>query len=272
MVKRNNDYPRVRKAFFRTRTFWGICCIVVAAAIAFVGLPFIEDKLNTSTYAIVTKQDIPKGAQISGAALQLVEVPSGLFQTGYLSEMSEIDGKYAVTDLAAGDYLTAAKVAAEMPYDNYLYQLPADRVAISIDIPSFSAGVSRKLLEGDIVSIAEITQVVKEDGRLEKVAVVPPELTYVRVLAITNENGNDVDNGEREAERGDDNLNNATITFEVQPVQAMRLTVLNDQKTSHLIFICRGTDARAAALLQEQAKMIQMLPMPTDPTQEGVTP
>lgn len=270
MAKQNNEYPRVRKSFFRTRTFWGIACIVVAAVIAFIGLPFVEEKLDTSTTAVIAAQDLPRGTLLTNSDLQVVSVPSGLVRAGYVADVTDLIGKYALTDLSNGDYITAAKVAAEMPYDAYLYRLPADRLAISVDIPSFAAGVSGKLLAGDIVSIAEVKQVVGDDGRTETVAEILPELTYVRILAVTNANGNDVDNSERTAEGDDETVANATVTFEVQPAQATRLAVLNRESSIHMIFVCRGVDSRAEALLQEQEMLLLLPPVPEPVEEEGV--
>lgn len=270
MAKQNNEYPRVRKSFFRTRTFWGIACIVVAAVIAFIGLPFVEEKLDTSTTAVIAAQDLPRGTLLTNSDLQVVSVPSGLVRAGYVADVTDLIGKYALTDLSNGDYITAAKVAAEMPYDAYLYRLPADRRAISVDIPSFAAGVSGKLLAGDIVSIAEVKQVVGEDGHLETVTSILPELTYVRILAVTNANGNDVDNSERSAEGSEDETAvNATVTFEVQTAQAVRLASLNHDKTIHMIFVCRGVDSRAEALLQEQEMLLLLPPVPEPVEEEG---
>ena len=63
--------------------------------------------------------------------------------------------------------------------------MTGEKRAISITIPSFAGGLSGKLISGDIVSVIAVDY--KEKGE----TVVPEELQYVEVIAVTDKKGND---------------------------------------------------------------------------------
>jgi hypothetical protein len=63
--------------------------------------------------------------------------------------------------------------------------LTGEKQAISVSVKSFAAGLSGKLVSGDIVSI------VAPDYKKQGVTVIPPELQYVEVIAVTAGSGYD---------------------------------------------------------------------------------
>ncbi len=85
-----------------------------------------------------------------------------------------------------GDYILASKLSEKpLAEFEYLNDLDGTKVAMSITIKSFCCGLSGKLEAGDIVTLISANY-----DNLGK-ATIPPELQYVKVLAVTAETGDD---------------------------------------------------------------------------------
>ena len=103
-----------------------------------------------------------------------------------MKELGGVVGAYATADLLPGDYVLHSKISDQPPgADTYLYQLDGNKQAISVTVKSFAAGVSGKLRSGDIVSI------LAPDYRKMGGNLIPQELQYVQVIAVTDSTGVD---------------------------------------------------------------------------------
>lgn len=131
--------------------------------------------------------------------------------------------------------------------------MTGEKRAISITIPSFAGGLSGKLISGDIVSIIAVD--FKEQGE----TVVPEELQYVEVIAVTDSKGNDDEtvtvkpDGEEEVELPE------TVTLLVTPVQANILAELEAEGEIHISLVYRGTAENAQKFISAQEKLLEEL-------------
>lgn len=153
-----------------------------------------------------------------------------------------------------GEYVLAAKISDTPASENaYLYNLTGKKRAISITIPSFAGGLSGKLISGDIVSVIAIDY--KEKGE----TVVPEELQYVEVIAVTDKKGNDDEtvtvkpDGEEETELPE------TVTLLVTPEQANILAELEAEGEIHVALVYRGTAENAQKFISAQEKHLTEL-------------
>ncbi len=153
-----------------------------------------------------------------------------------------------------GEYVLSAQISDTPASENaYLYGLTGEKRAISITIPSFAGGLSGKLISGDIVSVIAVDY--KEKGE----TVVPEELQYVEVIAVTDKKGNDDEtvtvkpDGEEETELPE------TVTLLVTPEQANILAELEAEGEIHVALVYRGTAENAHKFILAQEKYLTEL-------------
>lgn len=159
-----------------------------------------------------------------------------------MQNMDEVIGKYASADMAPGDYIIRSKIAEEPAAENaYLYNLNGEKRAISVSVKAFANGLSGKQISGDIVSV------IAPDYRKQGSTVIPPELQYVEVIAVTTNSGYDVNTGERGDEETEKELP-GTVTLLVTPEQGKVLAELEAEGKLHLSLVYRGTKENAVSL------------------------
>ena len=183
--------------------------------------------------------------------VQTVEVGGYNLPEDVVRQMDTVIGKFASADLAPGDYIIASKIADAPAAENaYLYNLTGEKQAISVSVKSFAAGLSGKLISGDIVSI------VAPDYKKQGVTVIPPELQYVEVIAVTADTGYDANqqniksNSSTEQEDVDEKELPATVTLLVTPEQSKILAELEADGTLHGVFQ-RNQKGRRKAVRKE---------------------
>ena len=151
--------------------------------------------------------------------------------------------------------------------DTYLNDIPEDKYAISITVQSFAAGLSSKLLKGDIVTI-----ITKKGEGDEAVTEIPRELTYVEVLSTTEEDGEDKENNGKEVKKEDDTKAKkklATITLLVNSLQAEELASFENQRGIHVALKCRNNEKLKKELLDEQDKIFKEMEESADGTDKN---
>ena len=249
--------PKSETPFYRNRLVIGVTCIVSSCLLSFVLVPALS-YVSSTEMATVAKVITPvaKGKRIEAAVVQTVQVPA-MGAKGALPQGDLAVGKYAAVDLVAGDLLMDAKLTDVMPFpDDYLYQVPQGKQAISVTIPSFASGLSGKLVAGDIVSVyATLNQT--SAGETDYHAIQPEELTYVKVLAVTDQLGQDKD---RQTEEGsgltDEEEQPATVTLLASPEQASAIAGLEVNAKLHLSLVSRGDPALAEQYLASQEEYL----------------
>lgn len=236
---------------FRNRIVLGVICIVLSLIICFVVTPFFNKSISNKTEIVRVAREIQKGDEIAADMLQTVEVGAYNLPETVVRSVEEVVGKYATADLLPGDYILSSKVEREPSAENeYLYHLNGEKQAISITPKSFAAGLSGKLQSGDIVSV------IAPDYQMQGVTVIPPELQYVEVIAVTSDNGADANTGEK-VEDGEERELPDTVTLLATPDQAKILAELEAESGMHLTLVFRGGAEQAAKFIEAQDSLLK---------------
>lgn len=238
--------------FLKNRTVLGIMCIVLSLIICFAVTPLFNSGLSQKVGIIRVTKDIKAGDQITKDKVQTIEVGSYNLPKDVVKSTDTAVGKYATNDLLTGDYILKAKLADEPTEGNaYLYNLNGEKQAISVTIKNFSDGLSGKLISGDIVSV------IAPDYKKQGTTVIPPELQYVKVIAVTANTGYDTD-AKKQAEDTEDKEKAlpSTVTLLASPEQSKILAELDADSKLHLSLVYRGTQENAAKFIGVQDKVI----------------
>ena len=239
-------------SIFRNRTVIGVICIIVALVICFGITPLFNKSISQKEEIVRVTKAIDAGEQITADMVQAVEVGSYNLPNDIFHDTASVIGKYAVADLAVGDYILTAKLSdAPAAENSYLYNLDGTKQAMSVTIKSFATGLSGKLQSGDIVSV--IVADYMETGK----TVTPPELQYVEIISVTASTGHDANTGEANMEAEKELP--STVTFLVLPEQARVLAELEQDAKLHLALVYRGVQDTAAEFIAAQDALIEEL-------------
>ena len=226
----------------KNRTVLGVLCIAVSLLICFAVTPLVNAGLSQKTTIVRFVKDVKAGEEIKKGMLQEVEVGGYNLPENVLRSITEAEGKYLTADVYAGDYIVAEKVADEPAAENkYLYNLNGEKQAISITISSFAEGLSGKLKSGDYLGSGE--------------TVIPAELKYVEVIAVTAKSGYDANTQEQEEEKELP----STVTVLVRPEQSRLLARLEAEGEIHLSLVYRGDSQKAAQFIEAQDLVLEEL-------------
>lgn len=226
------------------RMLFGIISIALAAVIALIGIPAVMGQGNAKINIVRVKSPIDKGTVISADSLEMVEVSSHGLPANVATDMSQVIGGYALVDLVPDDYVLPSKVSTAPPeHDPILNKLPDGKVAISMSVKSLAGILSNKLRADDIVAIYSYNK----DGEIEVIK----ELQYVRIIAVSNSNGTNI-----EDVVGDESRMASTITFLADDLQAAKMITIENENPMHLVLVSRGNTKRAKELLTAQDEIL----------------
>ena len=246
----------------------GIISIIIGLLTAFVLTPLYGGILEKQEEVVRVKEKITEGELITADKLETVNVGAYGLSPDVVKSIDGITGKYAKTDFYKGSYITGEGLSdVALEEDTYLNDIPEDKYAISITIQSFAAGLSSKLLKGDIVTI-----ITKKGEGDEAVTEIPRELTYVEVLSTTEEDGEDKENNGKEVKKEDDTKAKkklATITLLVNSLQAEELASFENQRGIHVALKCRNNEKLKKELLDEQDKIFKEMEESADGTDKN---
>lgn len=246
----------------------GIISIIIGLLTAFVLTPLYGGILEKQEEVVKVKEKITEGELITADKLETVNVGAYGLSPDVIKSIDGITGKYAKTDFYKGSYITGEGLSDVAPReDAYLNDIPEDKYAISITVQSFAAGLSSKLLKGDIVTI-----ITKKGEGDEAVTEIPRELTYVEVLSTTEEDGEDKENNGKEVKKEDDTKAKkklATITLLVNSLQAEQLASFENQRGIHVALKCRNNEKLKKELLDEQEKIFKEMEESADGTDKN---
>lgn len=139
---------------FSSRTVIGVICILLALVITFGVAPLVNRFTDQKVDIVRLKADVQRGQLITADHLETVNVGLYNLPGKVIRDKQAVIGKYATTDLYAGDYLFDAKLSAHnKSAEDVLSGLNGTKVAISVNISDFAAGLSDKLENGDVVSV-----------------------------------------------------------------------------------------------------------------------
>lgn len=228
----------------KNRTVIGVICMVLAVAVTFLIAPLVN-RLSTDTSEVIRlASDVKQGVQITADHLEVARVKTDSIPVGTLNDSKEVIGKYAASALYAGDYLTSAKLTGEANTASDVFaSLDGSKVAVSVTIDTFAAGLSGKLENGDIISMIVVD---KELGK----AYIPAALRYMKVITTTTSGGIDQDSIVKN-EDGSYEIP-STVTLLANTEQAKLLARYNAETTLTVALVYRGTNENAKKFLDAQ--------------------
>lgn len=236
------------------RFIYGIFSIILAAIIAFIAIPAVTSKTSSTCEIVRMKTFVSRGNPITADDLELVEVGEYNMPGNVARTMDDVIGTFAAADLYPGDYILSDKVSIEpLSSDMTLNAIPDGKVAISITTQTLATALSDKLQSGDIIRLYHYD----DQNVLEPVTDIP-ELRFLKVLSVTDEDGLDVDYT-TPPEEDEEKQQTATITVLASPEQAMLLTRYENEGTLHVALISRGNDSLADELLERQDEILTTL-------------
>jgi len=240
---------------FSSRTVIGVVCIVLALLITFGVAPLVNRFTDQKVDIVRLKADVQRGQIITADHLEIVNVGSYNLPNNVIKDGKAVVGKYAATDLYAGDYLFDSKLTLDnKSADDVLLGLDGKKVAISVNISDFAAGLSDKLENGDIVSVIIYD---KENN----ISYTPAAFQYVKVITTTTNDGIDKD----EIVEGG---KAATVTLLVTPEQAELLANYNSTTNVHFSLVYRGDAEKADAYIKVQDDYLAANPIVNEPATE----
>lgn len=240
---------------FSSRTVIGVVCVVLALLITFGVAPLVNRFTDQKVDIVRLKADVQRGQIITADHLEIVNVGSYNLPSNVIKDGNAVVGKYAATDLYVGDYLFSSKLSTDnKSADDVLLGLNGTKVAISVNISDFAAGLSDKLENGDIVSVI----IYDKENNL---SYVPASLQYVKVITTTTSDGIDKD----EIVEGG---KSATVTVLVTPEQAELLANYNSTTNIHFSLVYRGDTDKADAYIKVQDDYLAAHPIVNEPAAE----
>ena len=236
------------------RFIYGILSIVLAAIIAFIAIPAVTSKTSSTCEIVRMKNTVTRGTLITADDIELVEVGGFNLPDSVARKLENVTGTYAAANLYPGDYLLPDKVSSvPLSSDLVLNEIPDGKVAISITTQTLATGLSDKLQDGDIIRLYHYD----DENVLEPVTDIP-ELRFVKVLAVTDSKGLDIDYTSP-PEEDEERQQTATITVLATPEQAMLLTRYENEGLLHVALINRGNAELAEELLARQDEILTTL-------------
>lgn len=128
--------------------------MILAVAMTFAIAPVVNRLTSDTTTVVRLKQEVGRGTKITEDQVETVKVKTDTMPQGVYVKTADVVGKYASSTLYAGDILTKAKLSGDSNNaDDVLATLNGSKVAVSVTIDTFAAGLSGKLQNGDIISL-----------------------------------------------------------------------------------------------------------------------
>ena len=238
---------------FKNRTVLGIFCIAVSLLICFAITPLVNAGLSKKVAIVRFNQMVQEGEQITKNMVDVVEVGNHNLPENVVRNLADVEGKYLTATVYAGDYILTDKISEEPSAENkYLYNLNGEKQAMSITINTFAEGLSGKLKSGDIVSV------IAPDYLGSGETVIPAELKYVEVIAVTAKSGYDANTEEQRTEEEEKELP-STVTILVRPEQSRLLARLEAEGEIHLSLVFRGEAEKALEFIKAQDQALDAM-------------
>lgn len=236
----------------KNRTILGVIFSVVAIVVMFVVAPYFNSIATNDVDCVRLKADILRGTQITAAHLEIVSVPSHAIPAGTYKTAAEVVGKYATSQLYAGDYLTTGKLStSSISAADALENIEEGKVAISIPISSFSGSLSGKLQNGDVVQIW-----IRLDPEAEDGIFIPAELQWVKIITTTT--GSGIDKDQIIVNEDGSFAMPSTVTLIVSEMQARCLVQYKDYEM-FLTLVYRGNEEKVNEFLAKQDAVLEAL-------------
>lgn len=229
----------------RNRTILGIVCIFLSLLITFGFSPLINRLLGGDMTVIRLSRDVRQGEEITADCTESVKVKKSTVPSGVILNLKDIKGKYALSDLYAGDYLKKEKLSGTgNSVKEAFASLDGDKSAVSFTVKSLAAGLSGKITAGDIITLL----ITDKNGETK----IPPELKYLKVITTTTGDGTDADKAK--ANENGVKPTAAAVTVLCNSVQARLIAEYENSGNILVSLAYRGKAENANVFLEAQEK------------------
>lgn len=245
------------KRMFKSHVFIGLLSIALGLAVSFVLTPMYSRAIEKKDKVVRLKRTVPAGNKIEDKDLELIEIGVYNLSDNIIRSKEKVSGKYAKSALYAGMY-PVEEALSETPLqtDLYLNGIPEDKYAVSVTVQNYAAGLSSKLLQGDIVSLVIKRQ--SADGSI--ICEIPDTLMYMEVLSATQESGSDKSQlSDRKDEKNASNDRLATVTLLANKHQVTELTSYEGDAVIHIALKNRSDETMKLKLLSIQEEYFREL-------------
>ena len=99
----------------KNRTVIGVLCILLSLLICFGIAPLFSKSVSQKAEIVRVTREIRTGYLITADMVTVAEVGGYNLPESVIRQLDTVLGKYAVADLAAGDYILPAKCLATLP-------------------------------------------------------------------------------------------------------------------------------------------------------------
>lgn len=245
--------------FIKNRFVIGCFCIILAFAIACIGVPALINSYDQKVTIVMAREFISKGTEIESSMLTEYKMSKGDIpysqgeyyntvnpsENGQKALFSTVGEKiYASCDIYPNDIITPKKASAAYPYsDMEIRTLDNNHYAVSANVSSLAAGVAGKVRSGDI-----LTLVIYSDNDV----FIDSYLNYVKVISVSNSEAVDI-NDSTETDRSHIP---SVITFEATLPQAMYIAKYNGNNGIHYVLAARADTEKSTELLRIQEKQL----------------
>ena len=171
------------------------------------------------TKIVVAARDLEIGTPLSSQTLTLAQWPKANVPQGAFEDIKQVEGRVAVSRLAAGQPLRAAELAAPGSGAGLVAVIPEGKRAMSIRVDEV-IGVGGFILPNTYVDVIAVGDAQRGTQREAKTI-----LQRIKVLAIAQETT--TEEGKAKVVR--------TVTMEVTPKEAERLALQTHQGSIHLV-------------------------------------
>ena len=246
------------KRIVRSHIFIGILSIITGLLVSFVLTPIYSSALEKKGEVVKVKRPIKAGALIKNEDVETVQIGIFNISSKIIRNKKSVVGKYAKTALYPEMYVVKESLSdIPVEQDLYLNDIPDNKYAISVTVQNYAAGLSSKLLRGDIVSVV----VKRKDDEGVTICEMPDSLMYMEVLSTTQESGTD----KKSIKSDTDNTNSneleklATVTLLANKMQVAELSGYEGEAAVHLALKSRNNDEMKEKLLLTQETYFEEL-------------
>lgn len=203
---------------------------------------YVANEAIEKTIAPFTDRDKIKAIEINKSALLPI----------YITSEEDIIGSYVTHNIAKGEIISKVKVSKEITKENsFSYQLEGKK-ALAVTTKNLASSVAAEIKPGDIVS----AYIYDDNNSTDFRATLIPECAYVKVLSVSDGDGNKIIESQSSDSQGRRSIPLA-VTLLVNDTQASAL-VGADENFNIYFAICSRNDAvKEKELLELQEKLFE---------------
>lgn len=216
------------------RTVLGLCAIALSLILFFIVFPLFTGGGEKTVAVLQAKAGVERGAALDPSTVSVVQRRASEVPEDAVSDLKVLEGQFARVSIVPGALLQTSMLRGESHgAEDVLASLPEGRLAVSFTISSMAAGLSGKLMNGDVIALA-----IYEDDNVK----MPMELSALRVITATTSGGVDAD--EVEADDSGKKPMPSTVTVLATEAQARLIVSAQEKGRIYVCLVSRGEGAR----------------------------